>query len=399
MEKKKIISSAAAILLCGTLVATGDSPSSAAQGVWAAMRQTAFLAAGIVESESASPQTAEPPSAEAAVCDEAGSSEESAETEEMRTFTAELPLHPDVDAITADAPEASARVISQSITEYDDGIDRTAAGNNDGAIYRRHYGGYVGDDYITLSEGGLVWNCTDDSADKLRSAAEELPDISIELNTAEPQVLIVHTHTTESYEPYQRSYYDSEYPVRTMNPDYNMVRVGEELAARLAAHGISVVHDGTINDYPAYTGAYDRSEETIRAALEQYPSIKVIIDLHRDAIASEDGSRIAPVAEINGRSAAQFMIITGCDDGRFGNMPNYLENFRLACLIQNSAERLYSGLARPVLMDYRNYNQHISTGSLLIEIGSHANSIDEAVYTAQLLGDCLADALAQLSEE
>ena len=177
-----------------------------------------------------------------------------------------------------------------------------------------------------------------------------------------------------------------------------MTRVGDALAKKLAEHGISVLHDGTIHDYPAYTGAYDRSEVTIRAALEEYPSIKVIIDLHRDAISSADGSRTAPVAEINGRNAAQFMVITGCDDGRFGNMPEYLENFRLACMIQSSAEKLYPGLARPILFDYRNYNQHISTGSLLIEVGSHANSLDEAVYSGELLGDCMADALLKLSE-
>ena len=177
-----------------------------------------------------------------------------------------------------------------------------------------------------------------------------------------------------------------------------MVRVGEVLAQRLADNGISVLHDGTIHDYPAYTGAYDRSEATIRAALEEYPSIKVIIDLHRDAISNPDGSRTAPTAVINGRNAAQFMIITGCDDGRFGNMPEYLENLRLACLIQQSAEQLYPGLARPILFDYRNYNQHISTGSLLIEVGSHANSLDEAVYSAELLGDSIAEALGQICD-
>ena len=158
-----------------------------------------------------------------------------------------------------------------------------------------------------------------------------------------------------------------------------------------------MLHDGTVHDYPSYTGAYDRSEATIRAALEEYPSIKVIIDLHRDAISAADGSRTAPVAEINGKSAAQFMIIAGCDDGRFGNMPDYIENFKLACLFQQSAEKLYPGLARPVLFDYRNYNQHISTGSLLIEVGSHANSHDEAVYTGELLGDILSDALCSLA--
>ena len=240
-------------------------------------------------------------------------------------------------------------------------------------------------------------NCTEESAEKLLAASGELPALSIEFDTPEPQVLIVHTHTTESYEPYIRDYYDEDFPYRTRDSRHNMVALGEALARSLAECGISAVHDGTIHDYPAYSGAYDRSEDTIRAALEKYPSIKVVIDLHRDAMGNPDGSRIAPAAEVDGKSAAQFMIIAGCDDGRF-NMPNYMENFKLACLIQNSAESLYPELARAVLFDYRNYNQHITTGSLLIEVGGHANSLDEALYTSELLGRILADALSQLKE-
>ena len=168
------------------------------------------------------------------------------------------------------------------------------------------------------------------------------------------------------------------------------------MAETLAENGITVLHDGTVHDYPSYTGSYDRSEETIRAALAQYPSIKIVLDIHRDAIADDDSTRVAPVAVINGQSAAQFMIIAGCDDGRF-NMPDYIENFKLAALIQNMSQAMHEGLARPVLFDYRNYNQHITTGSLLIEIGSHANSLDEALYTAQLLGESMAAALTVLS--
>lgn len=410
MDRKKLLTaagSAAAIL--AILAAGGTSPADALSITWGAARSAALLTAGIklpnntavfpqrtdifsVEAEPAAPLTD-------SGCTEAAELQPTIEESELTSAeTAALPPLPDEPAEPEQtAPETAAVVISQNIEEFDDGIDRTAAGTNSGPIYRKHYGNYVGDDYITLPGGGMVWNCTSDSAESLSEAAESLPDITITPDSAEPQVLIVHTHTTESYEPYQRSYYDADYPFRTRDPECNMTRVGDALAQKLAEHGISVLHDGTIHDFPAYTGAYDRSEVTIRAALEKYPSIKVIIDLHRDAISSADGSRTAPVAEINGRNAAQFMIITGCDDGRFGNMPDYLENFRLACLIQGSAETLYPGLARPILFDYRNYNQHISTGSLLIEVGSHANSLDEAVYSGELLGDCMADALLKLS--
>ena len=289
------------------------------------------------------------------------------------------------------------QVITQNLTPFTEDIDLTAEGNHSGDIWREHYGNSAATDHITMTGGAQVRNRTALSNDDVLSSAEILPEIRLKEYSAEPQVLIAHTHSTECFEPYSRDYYDSEYSTRTQNPERNIIAVGDALAQELAAHGITVLHDCTIHDHPAYSGAYDRSEETIRAALEEHPEIKIVIDLHRDAIENPDGSRIAPVAEIDGRSAAQFMIIAGCDDGRF-NMPDYMENFRLACLIQRSAERLYPDLARPVLFDYRNYNQHITTGSLLIEVGGHANSLDEALYTGKLLGEAMAQAFEQITE-
>lgn len=403
MDRKRIIAGISAATVGVTAFVLGGGSSLSVFG--AAMetaRKTAFMTAGIRLPQDGT-QTVQQLEQNAAAVQEqiGGSTDYSAETREISQFvSASAEASAEAAADTAEAGEeapAEARVISRNITEFDDGLDYTAAGEKSGTIYRKHYTGYVGDDYITLPGGGLVWNCTNESAETLTDTVREKPDIAIEQYSTEPQVMIVHTHTTESYEPYQRSYYDAKFPFRTRDPERNMVRVGEVLAQRLAEHGISVLHDGTIHDYPAYTGAYDRSEATIRAALEEYPSIKVIIDLHRDAISNPDGSRTAPTAVINGRNAAQFMIISGCDDGRFGNMPDYPENLRLACLIQESAEQLYPGLARPILFDYRNYNQHISTGSLLIEVGSHANALDEATYSAELLGDSIAAALEQLT--
>lgn len=291
-------------------------------------------------------------------------------------------------------PQAG-RVISRNITELDE--DLSCYNTNSGEILREHYGPSQGTDHLTLSSGAQVRNCTELPADELLKAAEELPAFRVSLGTDEPQVLIIHTHTTEDYEPTARSFYDAQFPPRTRDSTQNVVAVGEALAQELAARGVSVLHDATLHDYPAYTGAYDRSEATIRAALEEYPGIRVVIDLHRDAMERGDGTRLAPVTDIGGKNAAQFMIIAGCDNGLF-NMPDYMENFRFACLIQNTAQELFPELARPVLFDYRNYNQHLTTGSLLIEVGSHANSLDEAKYTGTLLGEILAAALVQLEQ-
>lgn len=398
MDRKRIFAAVSAAAVGVTaFVMSGVSSQSVFSAALGAAQQTAFMAAGIRLPDSTAMQQASTDEQSPDVTAPLETSTREVVELLPAPVTEEAPAD-ETAAFEQEAPQPAAQVISRNITEFDDGLDYTAAGEKSGVIYRKHYTGYSGDDYIELPGGGLIWNCTTDSSETLCEAVQDKPQLNIELNSPEPQVLIVHTHTTESYEPYQRDYYDMKFPFRTRDSSHNMVRVGEVLAKRLADNGISVLHDGTIHDYPAYTGAYDRSEATIRAALEEYPSIKVIIDLHRDAISNPDSSRTAPTAVINGRNAAQFMIITGCDDGRFGNMPEYLENLRLACLIQQSAEQLYPGLARPILFDYRNYNQHISTGSLLIEVGSHANSLDEAVYSAELLGDSIAEALGQICD-
>lgn len=360
------------------------------------IRKTAYISAGVPLAESTYPVPQNASSAYSTPEPEPPESHPEPIVTSTATTTASTSAAAPTESQQEPQRQDSAIIISQNISEFDDGLDYTAAGNNSGAITRRTYGDYSTGEYLTLASGAQVRNCTADTNQSLLAASAELPELDIELDSSEPQVLIIHTHTTESYEPYQRDYFDSEFPFRTRDSRHNMVAVGEILAQTLAENGISVLHDGTIHDYPAYTGAYDRSEETIRAILDEYPSIKVVIDLHRDAISDSDGSRIAPVAEINGKNAAQFMIIAGCDDGRF-NMPNYIENFKLAALIQNSAELMYPTLARAVLFDYRNYNQHITTGSLLIEVGSHANSLDEALYTGELLGEIMANALSVLA--
>lgn len=120
------------------------------------------------------------------------------------------------------------------------------------------------------------------------------------------------------------------------------------------------------------------------------------MDIHRDGIEREDGTRLAPVTEIDGREAAQIMIISGCDDGTM-NMPDYMQNFRFASLLQSSIESMHSGLTRPVLFDYRFYNQDLTTGSLLIEVGSHGNSLDQALYSGELIGESLAEICKKLS--
>ena len=265
--------------------------------------------------------------------------------------------------------------------------------HTDGEIIRATYGKYSGSTFFDLENGGQVNNKTDIPNETLIHESEYLPNFTVK-NTDEPLVLIYHTHTTESFEPYVRESYDSSFNYRTTDSTKNVVMVGDAVQAELEALGIGVIHAVDIHDYPSYNGSYGRSRETILPILEKYPSIKVVIDIHRDAISGE-GYAYQPFVEIDGREAAQIMIISGCDDGTLG-MPNYMENFHFACALQSRLESDHEGLTRPVLFDYRHYNQDLTNGSLLIEIGSHGNTLEQVQFAGQLFGRSLGELLISM---
>ena len=258
---------------------------------------------------------------------------------------------------------------------------------NAGQIVTEHYEQGEGGLYIPCG-AGTIKNCTSLSAGQVADAASQGLPFSIEPGSSEPQVLIMHTHATETYELEEKDWYDPSFTCRSTDLSVNMTAVGEEIANQLNAAGIVTLHDTTLHDYPSYNGSYERSNETVRAYLEQYPSIKVVLDVHRDAIEPASGQRVSAVAEIDGQTAAQVMIICGADNG--GNLPNFRKNLAFAAAWENAMESRYPGLTRPVLFDYRYYNQDLTTGSLLIEIGSHGNTLEQAKYSGRLVGQALA---------
>ncbi len=293
------------------------------------------------------------------------------------------------ETYVSDANTDNSTIQNVGVKPYPESLD-----NVSGNVVQTSYGAYGGNKYFNLENSGQVMNNTSITNYNLSQEGKLKPEFKIELN-GEPQVLIMHTHTTESFEPYERNFYDSSFNYRTTDSTKNVVMVADEIAKQLEQVGITTIHDSTIHDYPSYNGSYVRSAETVKAILAQYPSIKVVLDVHRDAIISE-GDLMQPVATINGKKAAQVMIISGCDDGTL-NMPNYMQNFRLASLFQQKMEGNYSGLTRPIMFDYRKYNQDLTTGSLLLEVGSHGNTIEQARYSGELIGKSIADALVSLT--
>ncbi|MDO4566168.1 MAG: stage II sporulation protein P [Oscillospiraceae bacterium] len=240
---------------------------------------------------------------------------------------------------------------------------------------------------------GSIRNSTDYSNAEMLAAASEPIAFSVELSSAEPQVLIVHTHGTESYDRFDVGFYDSEYPSRLTDPEKNVVAVGAVLCEELNALGINSVQAAEFHDYPSYNGSYARSEATIRSYLERFPSIKVVLDIHRDGIEREDGTRLKPTSVIEGEKTAQIMIVCGAGDG-IDDVPNFRQNLAFAARLNDKAESLYGGLTRPLYLAYRHYNQDLTPGTLLVEMGSHSNTLEEAKRAAKLLAAALYETLS-----
>ena len=294
--------------------------------------------------------------------------------------------------VAVDAPvQHSTRLISLNIRK--DKNDLSDFTKKDGEIINKHYGKITGTGAIDL-EYGQLRNCTALSESLILTEGLKKPELSINLD-GEPQVLIIHTHTTESYEQDNDGYYDTRFVGRSLCPANSVVGVGAALAQTLADNGICVIHDGTVFDDPLYENSYSRSRERIEQILSEYPSIKIVLDIHRDGISDGD-ARIAPVAETDSGTAAQIMIICGCDDGS-GILPDYMKNLRFAIYLQQGIERDTPGLTRPLLFDYRFYNQDLTAGSLVIEIGALGNSREQAVLSARLAGESVASMLKKLT--
>jgi stage II sporulation protein P len=213
-----------------------------------------------------------------------------------------------------------------------------------------------------------------------------------DIDNDEPSVLVYHTHTTETYELLDRGFYTNERSTRSENSEENMVRIGEEICKMLELNGYKTIHDKTIYD-KEYNGAYDRSFENVKKILMENPSIQIVLDVHRDAIYQKDGSKIKTVTAINGKKAAQITIVSGCEDGNVTDFPNWEKNLALAVQLQNKMKNDNPTLMRPLLFCSRRYNMHLTSCSLVVEIGTDANTLDEAVYSAKLFGLSLSEFL------
>lgn len=203
-------------------------------------------------------------------------------------------------------------------------------------------------------------------------------------------IIIYHTHTCESYTPTENNNYVASGNFRTIDLNYSVVRVGTELANNLQARNFNVIHNTTYHDYPAYTGSYTRSLSTIKSILNENKNAEFVIDLHRDALGSD--SSYAPSLKIGEEKVAQIMFVMGTDGGGLEHN-DWLYNFKLAIKIQEKANEMYPGLFKPIILRDSRYNQHVTKGACIIEVGATGNTLEECNGSMKYLANVIAEVM------
>lgn len=246
----------------------------------------------------------------------------------------------------------------------------------------------------TISGGMTVKN---ESGYFIDTAALTANGAGLTLPKNEPQILIFHTHSSEAYTQAGLDKYEPSDTNRTEDPNHNIIRVGDELTRVFEEAGLIVIHDRGVYDYPSYTGSYTRSGAAVEEYLADYPSIKVVIDLHRDALGDEDVV-YKTMAEEDGVVSSQVMMLVGTDASGLEH-PNWQKNLTLVLYLQKAVSDAHPTLMRPVDLVMQRYNQHLSQGMFILEVGSSGNTLQEALAAVRLYGRAAGEALAALTEE
>lgn len=196
-------------------------------------------------------------------------------------------------------------------------------------------------------------------------------DLSLPVSGDNPMVLIYHTHGSETYK-------------KTKGKTGSVVDVGKKLANELEnKYGISVVHDTSIYDQVNgkldRNAAYNYAGDSVEATLKKYPSIQVVLDLHRDSV--EDSIHL--VTEIDGKKTAQIMFFNGVSRLKSGEIdylfnPNKTENLAFSLQMQLLAAKYYPNYTRKIYIKGYRYNLHLVKRAMLIEVGAQNNTVTEA---------------------
>lgn len=206
-----------------------------------------------------------------------------------------------------------------------------------------------------------------------------------------PRVLVYHTHTWEAYEMADGDEYEPTQTWRTMDERYNMLRVGEALCAELEKRGFSAVQDRTAFEPPDLSSAYTRSLAMLEERLSAGEHYDYVLDVHRDAYSGDWNG--ANAVEVSGARVAYVMLLVGKGTGTTGSgfdeRPDWPQNLALAERIAGELDALLPGISREVKIKSGRFNQHVSTGAVLIEIGNNMNTLSEALAACPYVAEAL----------
>lgn len=209
-----------------------------------------------------------------------------------------------------------------------------------------------------------------------------------------PKILITHTHATESYAPNGAEVYDVTRGDRDEDKTKNVVAVGQRMKKVFEDYGIETIHDEILHDVPSFNGSYAHSLNTVSEYIEKYPSIQIVFDIHRDSIVYDDKTKAKTVTEIDEERAAQLMFVVGTDANGLEH-PNWRENMKSAVWFQKVISEKHPTLMRHINLRKERFNGHTTEASMIIEVGTSGNSLDEALYGIELATEALAQWMNQ----
>lgn len=284
--------------------------------------------------------------------------------------------------IKSDIPDDIQKLINEAETKY-------ASSTNDGKILAEDYSRKNATaEYDKI----LLRNTTIDKTIDIGNYINR--NVVANVSKSQPAVLIYHTHTSESYELLDRDFYTKARDIRSDNKNETVVRIGEEICKILNEKGYKTIHITDTFD-EQYSGAYERSRAKVSEVLKNNPSIQVALDVHRDSIYQKDGTRIKTVTEINDKKVAQIMITTGCETGNVTDFPNWEKNLTFALKLQNQLANDNPQIVRPLIFSSRKYNMDLLPCALSVDIGTDANTLTEAVFSARYFAESLAKLLKE----
>lgn len=243
------------------------------------------------------------------------------------------------------------------------------------------------EDQAEIASQSVSKNISSNNVFDIKNETQYTPDYQSLLQkplnfSSDVEVLVMHTHTTESYLPDDRNH----------DPEKNIVQVGKAITQTLNDNGIKAYHNTTVHDYPSFNGSYTKAMDTIQEELNKNPKIQIVIDVHRDGLTYNDGKKLRLATEINGKQAAQVMLVMGTDEGGLEH-PNWQENLSFGLKVQEELLKINPSFARPLNLRRERFNESATLGSMIVEVGANGNTLEEAVTAGENFAKALVSVL------